>query len=171
VVKLDGGREEGNSQGQGKGSEFVVRLPLAPDKRVAAEAERSPPVPPAAPLAGRRILVVDDNSDAANSLSTLLKLMGNQVQTAYDGPGALKIAAEQKPEVILVDISMPVMNGYEVVQRLRQIPDLEKSLVVALTGYGAESDVRRSRESGFDAHLLKPVDIERLQSIVNQRDQ
>jgi CheY-like chemotaxis protein len=112
------------------------------------------------------VLVVDDNIDAAVSLGMLLKLAGQDVRVAYDGPTALRQAAEFRPELILLDIGMPIMDGYEVCRRLRGQFSLEKMTVVALTGWGQEEDRRRSHEAGFDHHIVKPVELSVLERLI-----
>ena len=162
LVEMHGGSVEARSDGFGKGSEFVVRLPLAlspvGDKPAdPADLVHSTP--------GQRILVVDDNLDAAESLAMMLTMMGNETQTAHDGLEALDVAAAFRPDVMLLDIGMPKLNGYEVCRRLRQQAWGERIVVIALTGWGQEEDKRRSQEAGFDAHLVKPVlpsDLEQL---------
>jgi PAS domain S-box-containing protein len=155
LVELHGGRVEASSGGPGRGSEFVVRLPAA-DRPVAGEGE--PARAEAAPLPRRRVLVVDDSPDAADSLALLLGLAGQDVRTAYDGPSALAQAQEFRPEVVFLDIGMPGMDGYEVGQRLRRRPELQGVVLVAVTGWGQEEDRRRSQEAGFQHHLVKPVE-------------
>src|SRR5437870_4862557 len=109
------------------------------------------PSTPIAPAAGvrRRVLVVDDNVDAADSLAVLLRLQGQEVHAAYDGPTALEVARNCRPDVVLLDVGMPEMDGYEVARRLRQQPGMEHALLIAMTGWGQEEDRRRSREAGF----------------------
>ncbi|HEX9945131.1 MAG TPA: PAS domain-containing protein [Thermoanaerobaculia bacterium] len=156
LVEMHGGRIEAASGGLGRGSEFTVRLPLA-----SAEVPHpSPHEPDAAEraAAGLRILVVDDNEDSAESLAVWLRLIGHDARTAHDGPRALEMAMEFHPEVVLLDIGMPGMNGYDVARRLRQEPATQKAMIVAMTGWGQEEDRRRSQEAGFDRHLVKPVD-------------
>jgi signal transduction histidine kinase/ActR/RegA family two-component response regulator len=156
LVELHGGSVQAFSQGPGKGSEFIVRLPLA------AESQSQPSAPDAAAganasTATHRILIVDDNRDAADSLAVLLRLQGHEVQVAYDGVIALAVAATFRPEIVLLDIGLPGMSGYEVAHRLRQEPASAEVLLVAVTGYCQEEDRRRSQEAGFNAHLVKPV--------------
>jgi CheY-like chemotaxis protein len=110
----------------------------------------------------KRILVVDDNEDAAEGLSRSLELRGYPTAVAFDGPRALELAREFQPEVVLLDIGMPVMDGYELARRLRELPGLEEIPVIAVTGYGRESDHARSREAGFRAHLVKPVEFSKI---------
>ncbi|HEX9103862.1 MAG TPA: PAS domain-containing protein, partial [Polyangia bacterium] len=161
LVKLHGGRVAAESRGAGRGSTFTVRLPLA--RRVpTSEAVTAPE--PAPPPRHARVLVVDDNEDAGQLLVDLLELLGYEARTAVDGPSALVAARDFQPNVALLDIGLPVMNGYELAARLRaegrSIP------LVALTGYGQESDRQRSSEAGFAAHLVKPIDVDRLAAIL-----
>jgi PAS domain S-box-containing protein len=167
LVELHGGSVEAHSAGLGSGSVFTVRLPLAEEAgRMAAGAEESSPSERRAVVTPRRILVVDDNRDSADSLAELLALHGHALCTAYDGPEALKAAEDFGPDVVLLDIGLPGMNGYEVARRIRA-EDWGRSMrLVALTGWGQESDKRRARESGFDAHATKPVDPARLDALV-----
>jgi CheY-like chemotaxis protein/nitrogen-specific signal transduction histidine kinase len=162
LVEMHGGTIAAASDGPGAGSVFTVRLPVIADTidgRARPKAEdraRPEGVPPR-----RRILVADDNADAANSLARLLRrLHGQDVRVAHDGPEALAAADSFLPEVALLDIGMPGMDGYEVARRLRENPDLQGLFLVALTGWGQEADRRRSEEAGFDRHLIKPVDPE-----------
>ena len=121
------------------------------------------------PAVSRRILVVDDNEDSAESLTMLLRLQGHLVESAHDGPRALEAAERFQPDVILLDIGMPGMNGYEVARRLRQMPAGQRALLVALTGWGQEDDKRRAVAAGFDHHLTKPVDPARLSEVLGRR--
>jgi CheY-like chemotaxis protein len=114
----------------------------------------------------RRILVVDDNVDTATTLAMLLRLTGNDVQTAYDGPSSLKVAAAYRPDVVLLDIGLPGMDGYAVAQQLRAHPGLNGTVLVALTGYASEGDRQRSQDTGFHAHVAKPVDFHVLQELL-----
>jgi len=156
VVELHGGSVSAASDGPGRGSEFSIRLPCLLQEldgyRSRDDADESE-VPD---CAGLRILVVDDSRDAAESLSKLLRLGGHEVLIAHEGEHALHLAATQQPAVVLLDIGLPGMDGYEVCRRLRQ-SGLTRALVVAMTGYGLERDRQRSQESGFDTHLVKPV--------------
>jgi PAS domain S-box-containing protein len=167
LTEMHGGTVEAHSEGAGKGSEFVVRLPLqartptAPEGGGPSAEGLGRPAPP-----GRRILVVDDNKDSADSLALLLTLVGNQVRTAQDGETALKVAAECLPEVILLDIGLPGLDGYQVARRLRAQSEFGGTVLVAMTGYGTEGDRRRSEESGFYAHMVKPVEFSALQELL-----
>jgi CheY-like chemotaxis protein len=145
-------------------NEFIVRLPLLKEAfqptlttERNGEKRRTPP---------RRILVVDDDKDAAESLAVLLRLVGHEVLLAHSGPAALDAAQEQAPDVVLLDIGLPNMDGLEVARRLRQDMGLTKVLLVALTGYGQEDIRSRTQEAGFNAHLVKPVDLDALQGLL-----
>ena len=122
--------------------------------------------PAKVPSVQPRILVVDDNVDAAELLADYLALMGYATRIAHDGPSALMLAAEFKPEVALLDIGLPAMDGYELAGLLRGLPDLSRVCLLAVTGYGQETDRRAAEQSGFNAHLVKPVDLERLRSLM-----
>jgi signal transduction histidine kinase len=160
LVALHGGTVEARSPGLGKGSEFVIRLPLtSPGVTRAPTAGRSGQRP-------RRVLVVDDNKDAATSLAAVLRHEGHDVRLAYDGPEALAAVASDRPQVVLLDIGMPGMDGYEVARRLRKTPDFDATAIIALTGFGSAEDHRLSREAGFDRHLTKPVDPEALLDVL-----
>jgi PAS domain S-box-containing protein len=159
LVEMHGGRVTAHSDGPGKGSEFVVRLPTLSEEQKEAllrrQGEDRPAVPPTAP---RRILVVDDNVDAADSLAVLLRLEGHEVRVAHDGPAALAAAQAEPPDVVILDLGMPGMDGFEVARRLRALPGLRDVLLVAVTGWAQEEDRRRCFEAGFDGHMPKPVE-------------
>ncbi len=164
LVEGHGGTVSAQSAGPGRGSEFEIRLPAAPPAAVGPTVEAdSPPVAPAR-NSRLRILVVDDNVDGAVVLARTLTLKGHSTVIAHDALSALALAVEWLPDVAVVDIGLPVMDGYELAMRLRQIPQLASLHLVALTGYGQESDRRKSREAGFGEHLVKPVDLEELES-------
>jgi two-component system CheB/CheR fusion protein len=112
----------------------------------------------AAPDGGLRVLVVDDNFDAAETLVMLLEMMGHEVKMANDGPEAIEVASRERPGVVLLDIGMPGMNGYDVARKLREQPETQGAVLVAMTGWGQEEDMKRSKEAGFDHHLVKPVE-------------
>jgi CheY-like chemotaxis protein/two-component sensor histidine kinase len=157
LVEMHNGTVEAHSEGDGKGSEFVVRLPLVAKQRVATSGGESGRQTPETPSpSGFRLLVVDDNRDAANSLALLLKLQGHEVRVAYSGIAALETARTYRPDMVFLDIGMPDMDGYEVARRLRQEPGLEKIVLAALTGWGQQEDRRRAAEAGFNHHLVKP---------------
>jgi signal transduction histidine kinase len=157
LVELHGGHIEARSQGLGQGSEFVVFLPVLIDEpmKVAAPTTNANPIDGTSP---RRILVTDDNQDAAKSLSMLLRLSGHEVETAYDGESAVEKADSYRPDVMLLDIGLPGMNGYDVCRTIRQRPWGKSIRIVALTGWGQEQDRQNARAAGFDDHLVKPVD-------------
>jgi signal transduction histidine kinase/ActR/RegA family two-component response regulator len=164
LLEMHGGRVEAHSAGPDQGSEFVVRLPLLPAPQSPADTpEKDGPCVPVPP---RRVLVVDDNVDAADSLAKVLALMGHDVRTAHDGPAALEEARDSAPDVVLLDIGLPRMDGYEVARRLREQVAPEHVLLVAMTGYGQDGDRRNSHEAGFDAHLVKPVDLAALEKLL-----
>jgi CheY-like chemotaxis protein len=160
LVEMHGGRIEARSGGLGKGSEFVVRLPVV--------VESSEPVAPAekdeppAPKSSLRILIVDDNRDAADSLVMLLRLMGNDTRTAYDGQEGVDVAGEFRPDVMLLDIGLPKLDGHEACRRIRAQSWGKNVVLIAVTGWGQEEDRRRSHEAGFDHHMVKPVDPQEL---------
>ena len=163
LVELHGGEVEAFSDGPGSGSEFVVRLPLF-DPSADGHAA---PQPVAAAASGRRkVLVVDDNHDAADSLAMMLRVMGHDVATAYDGRTALTLVEQQPPEIMLLDLGMPQLNGYEVCRRIRREPWGALVRIVALSGWGQEEDRRRSAEAGFDRHLVKPIALTDLQALL-----
>ncbi|MBI2876557.1 MAG: MEDS domain-containing protein [Candidatus Tectomicrobia bacterium] len=166
LVAMHGGQVDAQSDGLGKGSEFVVQLPLADRERQRGE----PPGPPSDALrsSARRILLVDDNEDAAVMLAMLLEMTGHEVRIVYDGPSALVMAGEYRPEVVLLDIGMPGMDGYEVARRLRRQEALPQMRLIALTGYGQEEDRQRAREAGFDHYLTKPIHLPQLLGLLSE---
>jgi signal transduction histidine kinase len=166
LVALHGGTVEVSSAGVGQGAEFVVRLPLvaAPERAVREPASRTGALVPRP--ATRRVLVVDDNRDSAESLAALLGILGHEVHQSYDGPGAIDLARTWTPDLILLDIGMPQMSGHEVARRLRADPGLADTRLIALTGYGSADDRRESDEAGFDGHLVKPIDFAALERIL-----
>jgi signal transduction histidine kinase/ActR/RegA family two-component response regulator len=169
LVEMHGGRVEARSGGLGQGSEFVVRLPAQADRRAINEPDRNRGAEPDRRKGGapsRRILVVDDHHDSADSLGTLLRLLGHEVRVVYDGESALALSPIFLPEVLLLDIGLPGIDGYEVAVRLRRLAGLDQALIVALTGYGRDEDRKRSRDAGFDNHLIKPVDLAALNAML-----
>jgi signal transduction histidine kinase/CheY-like chemotaxis protein len=155
LVEMHGGHVAATSPGPGQGSEFRVRLPALAEA-LAADAGEARAA--STPYTSRRILLVDDNVDAARSLAKLLRRWGHKVETTHDGPSALEAAHACRPEVVLLDIGLPAMDGYEVAKRLRAQPGFESIPLAAITGYGQDDDHRRSREAGFSRHFTKPVD-------------
>ena len=163
LVELHGGTVEASSV-LGQGSEFVVRLPVM----MLAPAPQSPETSSEAAQLARslRVLVVDDNVDAAQSLAVLMKVSGHDVRMVHDGPAALKAALDYRPDVVLLDIGLPGLNGFEVATRLRSQAEFGNLVLVALTGYGREADQQQARDAGFDHHLVKPTDFKHLESIL-----
>ena len=163
LVQMHGGRIDAFSDGPAKGSEFVVRLPALPagtTPRIrGTQALRQAP-------RALTMLVVDDNVDTATSLAMLLRLHGHRVEVAHDGPAALEAARAQAPEVILLDVGLPGMDGYQVAEQLRASQCARRPILVAVTGRGHESNRQRSKEAGFDYHLVKPVDPEKLEELL-----
>jgi PAS domain S-box-containing protein len=174
IVSLHGGTVRAFSPGAGRGSEFVVTLP-----RVVSEAARSMPARGERSMTvgsnseeehrrkRRRVMVIDDNKDAAESMSMLFELWGHEVVCAYDGRAALETAATYRPDAVFLDIGLPGMDGYEIAERLRELPESARTVLVAITGYGQDEDRRRSREAGIDHHLVKPVAPETLQKLLD----
>ena len=162
LVEMHGGTITASSEGPGKGSEFVVRLPAA--QRPVRAASRTNGSHDA--MKPARILVVNDNVDTARSMATLLGLMGHEVTTARSGPEAIDAARAHPPEVVLLDIGLPGMDGFEVARRLREAAHSKNAMIVAVSGYSQEPDLRRSREAGFDHHLVKPIDFDALRSFL-----
>lgn len=170
LVELHGGKVEAASEGLGRGSEFTIRLPLA-----AAPAPSADPRPPEAPAADGvptrplRILLVEDHPDGAEVLASLLGHWGHQVEAVVDGAQALDALAAGRPDVVLMDLGLPGMSGFEVARRIREIDgDARGAFLVALTGYGQEEARRKSSEAGFDLHLVKPVDPEELRQVLSR---
>jgi len=164
LVMLHGGTVEARSAGRGAGSEFVVTLPWCSQAVRGAQDAR-----PDALLRGPaavRALVVDDNADAAELVVEILRAMGHDARAATDGRSALEVAAALHPDLALLDIGLPVMDGYELAAHMRRLPGLSSMRLVAITGYGQDSDRLRSREAGFDAHLVKPVSIHALAQVI-----
>jgi PAS domain S-box-containing protein len=157
LVEMHGGRVEAASAGLGQGAEFTVRLPVSKASDPRQGEEHSPAAPKSL-----RILIVDDNRDGADSLAMLLHILGNDSHTAYDGQQGVEMAEKVRPDVILLDIGLPKLNGYEACRRIRNQPWANKVVLIALTGWGQEEDRRRSQEAGFDYHMVKPVDPQEL---------
>jgi PAS domain S-box-containing protein len=165
LVEMHGGRIEAQSEGPGTGATFVVRLPVAPAGT--AVIPLAHPVP--LPVAGRRVLIADDNRDAAESMALILRMMGNDVRTANDGKEAVETAERFAPDVVLLDIGMPLLNGYDAARRIRAAGWGKELLLVALTGWGQDDDKKRAADAGFDLHFTKPLEPTELSRIVSLR--
>ncbi len=170
LVEMHGGQVSAASDGPGQGSEFTVRLPLCREfpgsSRAATDA---PSLPKARPVRGRKLLIVDDNLDTLRSMAVLLQLYGHTVVTAEDGPMALEMSRAHRPEVVLMDLGLPGMSGYEVAESLRSA-GLDNPALIAVSGYTQKRDREKSRLAGFDFHLAKPVDLETLLAILDKLD-
>lgn len=164
LVEMHGGRVEAHSEGEGKGSEFVIRLPLAAEQTPERKKEIQKTEMPGTPIKAGRIVIVDDNTDAANMLEVFLSMENHEVRTAFTGNEALQVVEEFQPDTIILDIGLPDIDGYEVAKRLRgRFPGI---CLIALSGWGQEEDRRRSSEAGFNHHLVKPVNIEELKTFL-----
>lgn len=166
LVELHGGTIEAKSGGSGQGSEFIVSLPLAEIEPWISTTQSVTTMTMPTPAQSTRILVVDDNKNQALSLQRLLQTMGHDVQVANDGPSAMKLTASFVPDVALIDLGLPIMDGYELARRLRQQPQFRNIVLIAQTGWGREDDRMRAREAGFDHHLVKPLDHQQLVQIL-----
>jgi CheY-like chemotaxis protein len=167
LVEMHGGTVTAASGGPGTGSEFVVRLPAVRSGAGSSEGQQRPqPDYDSGNDRSLRVLVVDDNMDSADLQATLLHHSGHDVQTAYEGTTALKVATEFRPDVVLLDIGLPEIDGYEVAWRIRQESTLDGVVLIAMTGYGQAEDLQRSRAAGFDHHLVKPAEFAELQKIL-----
>ena len=167
LAELHGGTVEAHSEGVGKGAEFVVRLPLAVSAPAPAAASDGQ-APESGPVSPRRILLVDDNRDVLFSLKLLLEMKGHTVFKALDGKSALEAAAEQAPEIVVLDIGLPDMDGYELARRLRRLEATSKAVLIAATGFGQQQDRDRSAAAGIDYHLVKPLDLAALDRILER---
>jgi CheY-like chemotaxis protein/two-component sensor histidine kinase len=165
LVRQHGGTIEAASEGQGLGAKFTLRLALEPEPLALAATPDEPA--PGGPQS--RILVIEDHRDAAESLRTLLEILGHEVRVAFTGREGVDAALEWRPDVVLSDIGLPELDGYEVARQLRREPDFESVLLVALTGYNGDDDRRRSKDAGFDHHLVKPADVRELQRVLTLR--
>ncbi|MDB5947531.1 MAG: putative histidine kinase, hybrid, partial [Ramlibacter sp.] len=166
LVRLHGGTAEARSRGLNQGSEFVVTLPRAPAAVHAPVRPADPRETAPAPGSGsRRILVVDDNVDAATTVAELLEMFGNDVTVAHDGASAVDRTVEFRPDVVLLDIGLPDINGYEVARRIRRLEGVRQPLLVALTGWGQQADKMLASSAGFDQHWTKPVDTLKLKEL------
>ncbi len=166
LVAMHGGTVEARSEGVGDGSEFILHLPVVPETMGLK--------PQDAPIAtGRksqpwRILIVDDNTDTAESLAMLLRLSGHETRVAHTGQSGLQLAVAEKPDVVLLDIGLPGMDGYQVAKRIREHQELDQTRLIAISGYGQDTDRERSAKAGFNHHLVKPVDPARLQALLDE---
>jgi signal transduction histidine kinase len=173
LVELHGGTVQAFSEGSGRGSEFVIHLPTVPAPLpLAGDGQAGKPERrdgrSGKPALRWRILIVDDNRDSAESLAMLLQMLGHEVRTAYDGETGLIVAEQFSPDIVLLDIGLPRLSGLEAAERIRHDLGLYDALLIAMTGYGQEEDKRRSREAGFNAHLVKPVDFSELKALLER---
>jgi CheY-like chemotaxis protein len=164
LVELHGGTVEASSPGPRQGAEFRVTIPCV--SVVARTADDAAPVPEMPGVKGRRILIVDDNQDAAESIAQYLQLEGHEVKTVGDGAQALSCVPVFAPQIVVLDIGLPLLSGYEVARELRKMPVTRDALLVALTGYGQKEDQQRAIEAGFDRHFVKPTDPHVLVSLI-----
>jgi signal transduction histidine kinase/ActR/RegA family two-component response regulator len=170
LVRRHGGSVEAHSDGLDRGSTFTVRLPRAVRVDVPAQAAPAPQPEAASAAVGKRVLIVDDNVDACETLAMMLELLGQQTRQAHEGTGALKAAQEYKPELIFMDIGLPGLTGHEVAERMRGELGMKDTYIVALSGYGTEEDRRKSLFAGFDNHFVKPLDPTALPGILAEAD-
>jgi signal transduction histidine kinase/CheY-like chemotaxis protein len=161
LVQLHGGQIEARSEGPGRGAEFIVRFPALPAVGEPGAVEAQPRT-----ARGARVLVVEDNPDTAESLKMMLEHFGHRVRVTHDGPAALNAAQAEPPDVVLMDIGLPVMDGYELARRLRDLPGMAQATLVAISGYGRDEDKERAVGAGFHVHLTKPVDPDRLEALM-----
>jgi signal transduction histidine kinase len=166
ILKLHGGTIEAHSEGLGHGAQFIVRLPVL----TSAPASRAAPTRPASSAAesSKRLLIVDDNTDSARSLAILQSRLGHETRTAFSGTEALEVAAEFKPHIVVLDIGLPGMDGFEVARQIRALPDLSDVFLIAMTGYGSAESRAEGHKAGFDAFLVKPIDLGELQSLIRK---
>jgi CheY-like chemotaxis protein len=157
LVEMHGGSIEAKSEGPGKGSQFTIRLPIVVDASRTEERLSGAAGLESSSKVSHRILVVDDNRDLTDTLGMMLRFSGNAIRTAHDGEAAVAAAEEFNPDIIILDLGLPKLNGYEACRRIRQQPGGKKRIVVAVTGWGREEDRRRTKEAGFDLHWVKPV--------------
>jgi two-component system CheB/CheR fusion protein len=169
IIELHGGTVSATSEGPGRGAEFILTLPAlaAEEERTASRLPEAAAVRPS-PTAPTRVLLVEDQPDAAESLLMILELLGHHVRVVHDGRAALEAARANAPDIMLIDIGLPGMDGYQVAQAIRADPALRRLLLVALTGYGRPEDKARAIAAGFDYHLVKPVDVGALGDLVSQ---
>jgi CheY-like chemotaxis protein len=160
LVEMHDGSIEARSDGPGKGSDFIVRLPISRAK------PNGKPLSTEQRRRRREILVVDDDDDTCQTLRMMLELLGHEISVAHDANGALAVASQRCPDLVLLDIGLPGIDGYEIARRLRRMPECSSVRVAALTGYGRTEDRLRAMEAGFDAYLVKPVDFDALTRLV-----
>jgi PAS domain S-box-containing protein len=163
LAELHGGRLDAQSEGVGKGSTFILRLPVARQAEAVSDDQEQALRPQ-----GLRVLVVDDNRDAADSATAIIRMLGDDAECAYSGAGALESVRRSVPDVVLLDLAMPVLDGFATLRQLREVPGMEHAFVVAMTGYGSTDDKRRTTGAGFDAHVTKPVDLNQLLALLKQ---
>ncbi|MDP9128970.1 MAG: response regulator, partial [Candidatus Binatota bacterium] len=166
LVELHGGKVEVRSEGMNRGSEFTVQLPVTAHRPASDGLLQDQIDPTTLPVRSRRILVADDFPQSAETLARLLEKDGNEVQIAKDGVAAVEAAKEFLPDIILMDLAMPRLDGYQAAHRIRQQPWGKPMILIALTGWGQQQDRRRTREAGFDAHLTKPVNYDAIVSLL-----
>jgi signal transduction histidine kinase/CheY-like chemotaxis protein len=166
LVEMHGGRIEALSEGHGKGSEFVIRLPRSVAVEVAEPQHRPPAEAQKREARQLRVLVVDDSVDSAESMAIILEMSGHDVRKAHNGPDALSAASEYRPDIVLMDIGMPGMRGHEVAQKMRETAATRDVVLIAMTGYGRQVDREQSRAAGFDHHLVKPLDFDKLNEVL-----
>jgi CheY-like chemotaxis protein len=166
LVELHGGRLDAYSAGLAQGSKFSIWLPVAAAPADAISARAIAPTPPTAHSRQRRILIADDNGDAATTLAHFLSLGGHQVTTANSGPEALAEIFRERPDALVLDIGLPGMTGYEIAKRVRQEPWSSQATLIAVTGFGQDRDRREALAAGFDHHLTKPIDPVALESLL-----
>ncbi|MFL6574432.1 MAG: response regulator, partial [Burkholderiales bacterium] len=166
IAEAHGGSLAAHSEGENKGAEFTLRIPLLESAPASAQPAKATAEDLAKPMVAKRILVVDDNVDAAVTLALLLQSLGHETCVVHDGRQALRMALEFRPDVVLLDIGMPGLDGYEVARQLRALKRERPLRIIAITGWGQEADRTRSREAGFDVHLVKPVDPTLLTSVI-----
>jgi CheY-like chemotaxis protein len=170
IAEVHGGSISAHSEGESKGAEFTLRIPLLDGKAQRQAQPAKAAEAPAKQLVAKRVLVVDDNIDAATTLQLLLKSLGHETCAVYDGHQALRMAVEFRPDIVLLDIGMPGLDGYEVARRLRALKRERPLRIVAVTGWGQDDDRARSQEAGFDLHLVKPVDPGTLTSVISNNN-